>query len=260
MKKNNTFHLVHPSPWPLMLDLMVLSLSMGATNYFHNYDNNLLLFSLLNLIFIMKFDDVMLFEKEHFKSHHTLKTSMNMRMGMLLFITSEVFLFISLFWSFFFSSLSPNIELGMNWPPKEILTFNPMQIPLLNTLILVSSGITVTWSHYMMNMNNYSQTLISLAITIFLGFYFSILQMFEYMEAKFTMTDSVLGSTFYFATGMHGMHVLIGNLFLLTCLIRQMKNHFSMTHNVGFESAIWYWHFVDVVWLFLYISIYWWGS
>nr|AIS38195.1 cytochrome c oxidase subunit III [Brasilocerus sp. 2 DTA-2012] len=260
MKKNNTFHLVYPSPWPIISGMMAISLSFGTINLFHNYDSSLFMASLLNLLMIMMLWWRDIIRESTFQGLHTLKVSMNIRMGMLLFITSEVFLFMSLFWSFFFSSLSPNIELGMNWPPKEVMMFNPMQIPLLNTLILVSSGITVTWSHFSMINNNYYQTMISLLITIMLGMYFTILQGFEYMEAKFCMADSILGSTFFMTTGMHGMHVMIGNILLTTCLLRHMKNHFSSTHNVGFESAIWYWHFVDVVWLFLYISMYWWSK
>jgi cytochrome c oxidase subunit 3 len=138
--------------------------------------------------------------------------------------------------------------------------FNPFQIPLLNTLILLTSGVSVTWRHYRLMENNYTKAKISLIITIILGIYFSILQLYEYIEASFSIADSVYGSSFFIATGFHGIHVLIGTTFLFICLLRHLNFHFSNIHHFGFEAASWYWHFVDVVWLFLYVSIYWWGG
>jgi cytochrome c oxidase subunit 3 len=145
------------------------------------------------------------------------------------------------------------------WPPIGILIFNPFQVPLLNTAILLTSGVTVTWAHHGLIENNHSQTTQGLFFTIILGIYFTILQAYEYIEASFCIADAIYGSTFFIATGFHGLHVLIGTTFLLICLIRHIKNHFSNAHHFGFEAAAWYWHFVDVVWLFLYVSIYWWG-
>jgi len=171
----------------------------------------------------------------------------------------QKYFFLFLFFEVFFHTrLSPNIELGINWPPIGITPFNPFQIPLLNTVILLSSGISVTWAHHSLLENNYTQVNSSLLITILLGIYFSILQAYEYLEAPFTIADSGFSSTFYIATGFHGLHVLIGTLFLFICLYRRLNHHFSKYHHFGFEAAAWYWHFVDVVWLFLYISIYWW--
>nr|BBB16303.1 cytochrome oxidase subunit 3 [Pagurus sp. D20M] len=138
--------------------------------------------------------------------------------------------------------------------------FNPFQIPLLNTIILLSSGATVTWSHHAIMEGKHKQSLQSLMLTVILGLYFTALQAFEYIEAPFTIADSVFGATFFVATGFHGLHVIIGTSFLLVCLIRLYKCHFSSMHHFGFEAAAWYWHFVDVVWLFLYIFIYWWGG
>ena len=164
------------------------------------------------------------------------------------------------FWAFFHRSLSPAIELGASWPPIGIISFNPFQIPLLNTAILLASGVTVTWAHHRLIENNHSQTTQGLFFTVLLGIYFTILQAYEYIEAPFTIADSIYGSTFFIATGFHGIHVLIGTTFLLVCLLRHLNNHFSKNHHFGFEAAAWYWHFVDVVWLFLYITIYWWGG
>lgn len=172
---------------------------------------------------------------------------------------SEVFFFISFFWRFFHSRLSPTIELGLVWPPKGISIFDPFKIPLLNTIILLTSGISITWTHHRLLKNNLIQRKLRLLITVILGIYFSFLQVYEYLNAEFSIRDACYGSTFYIATGFHGLHVLIGTIFLLICYFRLNFQHFSKDHHFGFEAAAWYWHFVDIVWLFLFISIYWWG-
>lgn len=168
--------------------------------------------------------------------------------------------FFSFFWAFFHRRLSPSPELGRIWPPVGIQPFNPFNIPLLNTAILLASGATVTWAHHRLIHSEHSEAIFRLLVTISLGVYFTALQAFEYIEASFSIADSVYGSTFFVATGFHGLHVLIGTTFLLVCFFRLAKAHFSPDHHFGFEAAAWYWHFVDVVWLFLYISIYWWGG
>nr|ARH53927.1 cytochrome c oxidase subunit 3 [Lymexylon navale] len=258
--KNHPFHLVDVSPWPLFSAFGALSLLSGIVKWFHFYNMNLFLLSFFVLLLIMYqwWRDVT--REGTFQGHHTYTVTIGLRWGMILFIVSEIFFFISFFWSFFHNSLSPTIEIGMIWPPKGIQPFNPMQIPLLNTLILLTSGLTVTWAHHSLMENNYNQSIQSLFITVLLGFYFTLLQAYEYMESSFTISDSVYGTSFFMATGFHGIHVMIGTTFLLISLIRLIKNHFSSIHHFGFEAAAWYWHFVDVVWLFLYISIYWWGS
>nr|YP_010693549.1 cytochrome c oxidase subunit III [Scolytoplatypus wugongshanensis]WCB99740.1 cytochrome c oxidase subunit 3 [Scolytoplatypus wugongshanensis] len=258
--QNHPFHLVNESPWPLLGSFSTFLLLGGTCKWFHLNESNLFILGNLTTLLIMYqwWRDVS--RESTFQGHHTLEVSKGLRMGMILFITSEVFFFLGFFWAFFHSSLSPNIELGMNWPPKGVETFNPLEIPLLNTLILLSSGISVTWAHHSLMENNFNQATNSLFITVILGIYFSSLQMYEYLEAKFSIADSIFGASFFMTTGLHGLHVLIGSTFLLVCLIRLLKNHFSPIHHFGFEAAAWYWHFVDVVWLFLYISIYWWGS
>ena len=190
---------------------------------------------------------------------HTSIVELGLRWGIALFIISEIFFFLRFFWAFFHRRLSPNIEIGSVWPPFGIKVFNPFQVPLLNTVILLSSGIRVTWAHHSLLIGNYSQTKIGLIVTILLGVYFSILQILEYFEASFTFADRIYGSTFFIATGFHGLHVIIGTLFLIVILVRHIKWEFRKDHHFGFEAAAWYWHFVDVVWLFLYIIIYWWG-
>nr|YP_010714891.1 cytochrome c oxidase subunit III [Callimerus chinensis]WDE20705.1 cytochrome c oxidase subunit III [Callimerus chinensis] len=258
--KNHPFHLVDYSPWPLLGALSAMTVMMGLIKWFHLYNNNLLLLGFFIMILIMYqwWRDIV--REGTFQGLHTFKVTLSLRWGMILFITSEVLFFASFFWSFFHNSLAPAIEIGMNWPPFGIKPFNPIQIPLLNTLILLTSGLTVTWAHHSLMENNYKQALQGLVFTVVLGFYFTALQAFEYIEAPFTISDAVYGSSFYMATGFHGIHVIIGTTFLLICLIRHYLNHYSMIHHFGFEAAAWYWHFVDVVWLFLYISIYWWGS
>nr|AXS65324.1 cytochrome c oxidase subunit 3 [Bostrichoidea sp. 8 KM-2017] len=260
MLKNHPFHLVDSSPWPILGATNALNMMMGLLKWFHSYSNNLLLFSTLTMMIIVYqwWRDIT--RESTFQGLHTYVVTIGMRWGMILFIISEIFFFISFFWGFFHSSLSPSIELGMSWPPKGISPFNPLQIPLLNTLILLTSGLTVTWAHHSLMENNFKQTYQGLLLTIILGLYFTILQAYEYLEAPFSIADAVYGSSFFMATGFHGLHVIIGTSFLAVCLIRHAKNHLSMTHHFGFEAAAWYWHFVDVVWLFLYLSIYWWGS
>nr|QAY82034.1 cytochrome c oxidase subunit III [Syphrea sp. REN-2018] len=258
--KNHPYHLVDISPWPLLGAISAMMMMMGLIQWFHLFNNSLLMIGLLttSLIMYQWWRDIT--RESTYQGLHTLLVTTGMRWGMILFITSEILFFFSFFWGFFHSALSPSIDIGIQWPPKGITPFNPSEIPLLNTIILLTSGLTVTWAHHSLMENNYKQTLQSLILTVMLGIYFSILQGYEYLEASFSIADSVYGSSFFMATGFHGLHVLIGSTFLLICLIRHFLNHFSYWHHFGFEAAAWYWHFVDVVWLFLYISIYWWGN
>nr|AYP72677.1 cytochrome c oxidase subunit III [Cassida sp. EMHAU-15090501] len=260
MEKNHPFHLVDKSPWPLLGSLNMLINFSGMIKWFYMNDNKLLLTGLM-ISFLVTYQWWRDITREGtFQGHHTNKVVLGLRWGMILFIVSEVFFFISFFWGFFHNSLSPSIELGMNWPPKSISTFNPLEIPLLNTMILLTSGLTVTWAHHALMENNFKQAIFGLTTTVMMGLYFSILQYYEYLQASFSISDSIYGSSFFMATGFHGLHVLIGSSFLMVCLSRLMMLHFSKSHHFGFEAAAWYWHFVDVVWLFLYLSIYWWGS
>nr|YP_010586230.1 cytochrome c oxidase subunit III [Himalopsyche eos]UZZ43992.1 cytochrome c oxidase subunit III [Himalopsyche eos] len=257
---NHPFHLVDYSPWPLSGSLGAFFLTSGMVMWFHQLNPSLLILGLTITIMTMIqwWRDIC--REGTFQGLHTLNVTVGLRWGMILFIVSEIFFFFSFFWAFFHSSLSPNVEIGSIWPPSGIQSFNPFQIPLLNTCILLSSGISATWSHHSLMESNFSQAMFGLTITVILGFYFTMLQYYEYLESSFSISDSVYGSTFFMATGFHGLHVIIGSIFLLICLIRLNNFHFNSNHHFGFEAAAWYWHFVDVVWLFLYISIYWWGS
>nr|QYK19308.1 cytochrome c oxidase subunit III [Macromia manchurica] len=257
---NHPYHLVDQSPWPLTGAIGAMMMTTGMVKWFHMLSNDLLMLGTLVIILTMIqwWRDVS--REGTYQGLHTYPVVIGLRWGMILFITSEVLFFVSFFWAYFHSSLSPTIEIGSMWPPKGISPFDPMSIPMLNTSILLASGVTVTWAHHSLMEGNYTQATQGLFFTVLLGFYFTLLQAYEYIEAPFTIADSTYGSTFFMATGFHGIHVIIGTLFLSVCLIRHCLNHFSATHHFGFEAAAWYWHFVDVVWLFLYISIYWWGS
>nr|QVT15605.1 cytochrome c oxidase subunit 3 [Daphnia mitsukuri] len=257
---NHPFHLVDKSPWPILSAFSVMSLVSGLAKWFHTFSMDLAILGLFatTLVMIQWWRDVI--REGTFQGLHTFKVGVGLRWGMILFIASEVLFFVSFFWAFFHSSLAPAVELGSAWPPLGIKPFNPFQIPLLNTAILLASGVSVTWAHHALMENNHTQAFQGLILTVFLGFYFTSLQALEYFEAPFSIADAVYGTTFFVATGFHGLHVIIGTTFLLICLLRHSLNHFSFTHHFGFEAAAWYWHFVDVVWLFLFISIYWWGN
>lgn len=257
---NHPFHLVDKRPWPLTGSLGAIIIICGIINWFHKFDNKILLLGYLILILtiIQWWRDVI--RERTFQGCHTKFVEAGLRWGIILFIVSEILFFISFFWAYFHSSLSPNIEIGNTWPPIGIKPFNPIEIPLLNTTILLSSGITITWAHHRIINSNYTQTIQRLFLTVTLGIYFTVLQAFEYWEAPFTISDSVYGRSFFIATGFHGIHVIIGTIFILIIIIRHINWHFSKNHHFGFEASAWYWHFVDVVWLFLYLSIYWWGS
>lgn len=260
VKKNHSFHLVDLSPWPFMASLGALILTTGIVKWFHIYNAHLMINGILltTIVSIQWWRDIS--RERTFQGLHTFKVITRMKWGIIIFIVSEVFFFVSFFWSFFHRRISPSSEIGIVWPPIGVYPFNPFQIPLLNTVILLSSGATVTWAHHRIIENNMTQAKNSLIITVILGVYFSFLQSLEYVEANFSISDAVYGATFFMATGFHGLHVIIGTTFLIVCYLRVAKAHFSSQHHFGFEAAAWYWHFVDVVWIFLYINIYWWGS
>nr|QIT06484.1 cytochrome c oxidase subunit 3 [Lipothrix lubbocki] len=260
VQKNHPFHMVDASPWPILISFNLLCLTTALIKWFLNNSTQLLFLSLFTtmLIAFQWWRDIT--RESTFQGLHSYNVINMMKMGMILFIISEIFFFISFFWAFFHSSLSPTIELGMQWPPSGIKTFNPMQIPLLNTIILLSSGISITWTHHSIIEGSLLESKKSLLITVILGIYFTILQGIEYWESSFTFSDSIYGSTFFMSTGFHGIHVIVGTLFLIVSLMRLNFLHFSNFHHFGFEAAAWYWHFVDVVWLFLYLNIYWWGN
>nr|YP_009758608.1 cytochrome c oxidase subunit III [Heteractis aurora]QIN90426.1 cytochrome c oxidase subunit III [Heteractis aurora] len=254
------YHLVDPSPWPYIGACGALFITVGSVVYFHYSQSWVLLMGAitLGLTMLVWWRDVI--REATFQGLHTMVVKQGLKYGMLLFILSEVLFFFSFFWAFFHSSIAPNVELGAVWPPQGINPLNPFSVPLLNTAVLLSSGATVTWAHHALISGKKTETINGLTATVILGLIFTGLQAMEYYEAPFAISDSVYGSTFFVATGFHGLHVIIGTTFLAVCLVRLIYHQFTRHHHLGFEAASWYWHFVDVVWLFLYICIYWWGS
>lgn len=260
--QRHSFHLVDPSPWPISGSLGALATTVGGVMYMHSFQGGATLLS-LGIIFILYtmfvwWRDVI--RESTLEGHHTKVVQLGLRYGFILFIVSEVMFFFAFFWAFFHSSLAPTVEIGGIWPPKGIGVLDPWEIPFLNTLILLSSGAAVTWAHHAILAGKEKRAVYALVATVLLALVFTGFQGMEYYQAPFTISDSIYGSTFFLATGFHGFHVIIGTLFLIICGIRQYLGHLTKEHHVGFEAAAWYWHFVDVVWLFLFVSIYWWGG
>ena len=260
--QNHPYHLVSPSPWPIYTSTALFTLVTTGVLSMHGFLYISLFFfmALLNVIISMGlwFRDVI--SEGTYIGNHTLAVQRGLNMGVALFIVSEALFFLAIFWAFFHSALSPTIELGAKWPPMGIDSINPFELPLLNTIILLSSGVTVTYSHHSLIQGNRSGALYGLVYTIILAVIFTALQGIEYTVSSFTISDGTYSSCFYFGTGFHGLHVIIGTAFLTVGFWRLLAYHLTENHHLGFESAILYWHFVDVVWLFLYISVYYWGS
>ena len=256
---NHPFHLVDASPWPMTGSCGAFFLVSGLAGWFHRFDRYLRIIGLVLILMTMVqwWRDVC--REATFQGKHTYKVEGGLRIGMLLFITSEVCFFFAFFWAFFHSSLRPGIEGGTVWPPVGLLAIDPFEVPLLNTTVLLSRGATITWAHMSVMSSKWLEAHIRFAMTIGLGLLFSALQAMEYAFCSFAMSDSVYGSTFFVATGFHGLHVVIGTLFVRVIWGRHLIAHFSGEHHFGFEASAWYWHFVDVVWLFLFVCVYWWG-
>nr|YP_010248538.1 cytochrome c oxidase subunit 3 [Pneumocystis oryctolagi]QTK22302.1 cytochrome c oxidase subunit 3 [Pneumocystis oryctolagi] len=254
------YHLVDASPWPLVSSFSLLSLALSTVLFFQGRGSVwfvLSLFSVIGSVFFW-FRDVI--AEGSYEGQHTSVVQKGLNWGMVLFIISEVFFFFSIFWAYFHSALSPSVEIGGEWPPQGIQAINPWELPLLNTVILLSSGSTVTYAHHSLIQGNRRGALWGLGWTLLLALFFTFLQGIEYYQSPFTITDGIYGSCFYFGTGFHGLHVIIGTLFLLVGLWRIWNYQLTDRHHLGLESGILYWHFVDIVWLFLFISLYWWGS
>jgi cytochrome c oxidase subunit 3 len=278
--KHHDYHLVNPSPWPFTGAVGALVMAVGGVawmqylkgNEFHLFGLNIaspwLFFVGLAIVLYTMFawwSDTI---KEAHEGFHTRVVSLHLRYGMIMFIASEVMFFVAWFWAFFDASLFPNEAAqvtraeftGGHWPPAGIEVLNPWHLPLYNTIILLLSGTTVTWAHHALLHNDRKGLVWGLVITVALGALFSCVQAYEYIHAPFAFKDSIYGATFFMATGFHGFHVLIGTIFLLVCLLRAIAGDFTPKQHFGFEAAAWYWHFVDVVWLFLFACIYVWAS
>jgi cytochrome c oxidase subunit 3 len=263
------YQIVDPSPWPFIIGMcafMYMTLNGIFLSYgcktFYSIDlfRNLYHYSFIILflsVFLWWYDMI---NESVIEGAYTEKVQLNISIGMVLFIISEVMFFFGFFWAYFHFSLNPLDTLQGNWPPVSIESIYAYGLPLINTVILLSSGITLTWSHFSLFKNNKQESIIGLVLTIFLGVLFTKIQLMEFYLAKFTIADSAYGSVFYMLTGLHGFHVVIGTIFLIVALIRLSTNFFNITRFSGFELAIWYWHFVDIVWLFVFTGIYCWGN
>lgn len=258
----HTFHMVTPSPWPLLVSVSAFSSAVGLTAYMHRYIGGGTLFVSALILFLMVLScwwrDVI--RESTFEGKHTKIVQKNHRFGFVLFIVSEIMFFLAFFWAFFYSSLDPAMQIGGDWPPFGIEPFNPWELPLLNTFILLLSGLTITVCHHSLLSAQAEQCRDFFLLTILLAVVFTFVQLYEYRSSAFSISDGIYGSTFFMSTGFHGLHVLIGTIFITVCFLRMLNGHFTTQHHVGFECSAWYWHFVDVVWLFLFVVIYWWGG
>ncbi|MGO4337227.1 cytochrome c oxidase subunit 3 [Labrys sp. KB_33_2] len=266
--KNHDYHLVNPSPWPFVGAMAAFVLAIGLITWMHKYSYGPLVFGvgLIGVLYtmLMWWWDVI---KEASEGDHTPVVQLHHRYGMMLFIASEVMFFVAWFWAYFDVALFPGDAAevartaltGGVWPPKGIETLDPWHLPLLNTLILLTSGTTVTWAHHALLEGDQKGLKNGLILTVILGVIFTLCQAYEYAHAPFSFSGHIYGSTFFMATGFHGFHVIVGTIFLAVCLLRANLGQFTQRHHLGFEFAAWYWHFVDVVWLFLFACIYIWG-
>ena len=282
--KHHDYHLVDPSPWPIVGAVSAFIMAVGAITWMHHLFGTLapIIFftGVVGVLYTMASWWADVIREAQFKGDHTRVVQISHRYGMILFIASEVMFFVAWFWAFFNSALFPadavhatrdavfgcglGTQMGActvpgSWPPKGIEAFDPWHLPLLNTLLLLTSGTTVTWAHHALLENDRQGLKYGLILTIALGVSFTCVQAYEYSHAAFSFAGNIYGATFFMATGFHGFHVLIGTVFLTVCLARAYAGHFTPTQHLGFEFAAWYWHFVDVVWLFLFICIYVWG-
>ncbi|MCI5060898.1 MAG: cytochrome c oxidase subunit 3 [Alphaproteobacteria bacterium] len=273
--KPHPYHLVRPSIWPLIGAFSAMTLAIGGVLFMHEVkvgDFNIglkgAIFGLLAVLACMFFwwKDI-IFESVKEKVHNNI-TEKGLKLGMALFISSEVMFFFAFFWAFFDASLFAGQEnmfarvehTDGHWPPPHIEVVSAFDLPFLMTLILLLSGCTVTWAHHAILEGHQKQAVQGLGLSVLLGFIFLCFQIYEYSHLAFGFTEGIYPSTFYMATGFHGFHVLIGTIFLFVCWLRALKGHFTPKSHFGFEAAAWYWHFVDVVWLFLFVAVYWWGG
>jgi cytochrome c oxidase subunit 3 len=259
--KTHPWHMVEPSPWPMVGSIGAFLAAVGGIWYMHEGPIWGFAAGMAIILFCMFgwWRDVV--KEAESGSDHTSVVQTGLRMGMILFIASEVMFFFAFFWAYFNASV-PFLSFVASpaWPPEGIAPLPTWELPFLNTMILLTSGATLTVAHHAIRAGDRQKLVRWLIMTVALGFLFLGTQIYEYGHATFKISDGIYPSTFYLATGFHGFHVFVGACFLLVCTIRASKGHFTEETHIGFEAAAWYWHFVDVVWLFLFIWVYWWGS
>jgi len=255
------FHIVDNSPWPFFSAFSMLVVTLNLVASFLGFSSPLLFaISFFIIIYCVTcwLSDVI--TEGTFEGFHTFAVRENLKLGWILFILSEIMFFSSLFWAFFHSALSPTIFIGAIWPPLGTTPPSPWGIALLNTLLLLTSGASLTCSYFALRYGDKKRSIFNLIITLFLGLLFTVAQLIEYKITPLHINDGIFGTCFYVTTGFHGLHVLIGSIFLLVCLFRLWNSHFTNTHHVGFICANWYWHFVDIVWIAVYFFFYHWSQ
>ncbi|MHA3977968.1 cytochrome c oxidase subunit 3 [Halovulum sp. GXIMD14794] len=259
-EKNHDYHILAPSIWPFVGSVGAFVMLLGMVLLFHGNGPWVMLIGLAVVLYTMfAWWSEMVVESR--AGDHTPVVQIGLRMGVIMFIISEVMFFAAWFWSFFKHALYPMEAIDNTWPPPGIETFDPWHLPLINTLILLCSGCAATWAHHAIAHDNDRKGLVwGLSLAIALGAIFTLFQAYEYSHAAFGFAGNIYGANFYMATGFHGFHVIIGTIFLAVCLVRALKGHFTPEKHIGFEAAAWYWHFVDVVWLFLFFAVYIWGG
>lgn len=249
------FHVLSLRIWPIIIRIAVL---IGFLSLYLSIKVGVNLFLLIVVLIILRwFKDVS--RERDFLIEHRFLNNIFFKTGIILFITSEVMFFVSFFWCYFDFVLVVDLELGRVWPPKGIQRINPFRIPLLNTLILLSSGVLITWTHFSILNNDWFYSVITLLFTLILGIYFLCVQFEEYVDATYTFISRGYGRIFFLATGFHGFHVILGCILIFASLYRLVILRADALRHYNFEFSAWYWHFVDVVWLFLFVFIYWWG-
>lgn len=254
--RNHDYHIVDPSPWPMIAGVASFIIATGAILWMHGETPWVFAIGMLMTLYCAYcwWRDVI---KDSQAGDHTPVVQIGLRYGVIMFIASEGMFFVAWFWSFFKHAIFP---MDGVWPPEGIETFDPWHLPLINTLILLTSGATLTWAHHALLENDRKGLQNGLILTVVLGIVFSVMQAYEYTHAAFGFSGTIYGANFFMATGFHGVHVIIGTIFLAVCLLRALRGHFTAEKHIGFEAAAWYWHFVDVVWLFLFAAIYVWGQ
>ena len=261
--KTHPYHILPPSIWPLMASMSTLAMAAGGIMWMHEaaFGGYVFIAGLLALLFVFFswWADVV---REANAGDHTPIVQLHLRYGMILFIASEVMFFVAWFWAYFNGALFPSVveSVGGQWPPVGVEAIDPFAFPLLNTLLLLCSGTAVTWAHHAIINGDRRSLKNGLWLTIGLGLIFTAVQAYEYAHTPFDFKGNIYGATFYMATGFHGFHVIVGTIFLLVCALRATRGDFTPRQHFGFEAAAWYWHFVDVVWLFLFVAIYIWGQ
>ena len=263
-EKNHDYHILNPSIWPFIGSIAAFVMLFGAVVFFHSDNPWMFIAGFVGVLFVMYvwWSDTV---KENHVGDHTPVVLIGLRYGFILFIMSEVMFFLAWFWSFFKHAMYPMGDMSPlqdgQFPPAGIEVFDPWHLPLINTLILLCSGAAATWAHHAIAHDEDRKSMVQgLVVAVGLGVLFTIFQAYEYQHAAFGFSGNIYGANFFMATGFHGFHVIVGTIFLAICMLRAMRGHFTKDQHLGFEAAAWYWHFVDVVWLFLFAAIYVWGS